>query len=61
VAADLVLAPVMPSNTARAGGVVFPILQSLARTMPEFQSAAGARCRWQCLRLRAGQAGSPAQ
>jgi divalent anion:Na+ symporter, DASS family len=30
VAADLVLAPLVPSNTARAGGVVFPILQSLA-------------------------------
>ena len=33
VAADLVLAPVIPSNTARAGGVIFPILQSLARTV----------------------------
>ena len=32
VAADLVLAPVTPSNTARAGGVVFPILQSVAIT-----------------------------
>ena len=29
VAADLVLAPFVPSNTARAGGVIFPILQSL--------------------------------
>lgn len=29
-AADLVLAPVIPSNTARAGGVVLPILQSMA-------------------------------
>jgi divalent anion:Na+ symporter, DASS family len=29
-AADLVLSPVIPSNTARAGGVVFPILQSMA-------------------------------
>jgi len=29
-AADLVLAPIIPSNTARAGGVVFPILQSMA-------------------------------
>jgi divalent anion:Na+ symporter, DASS family len=31
VAADLVLAPFVPSNTARAGGVIFPILQSLTR------------------------------
>ncbi len=31
IAADLVLAPAIPSNTARAGGVVFPILVSLAR------------------------------
>ncbi len=31
VATDLVLAPAIPSNTARAGGVVFPILLSLAR------------------------------
>jgi len=29
VASDLVLAPMIPSNTARAGGVVYPILQSL--------------------------------
>lgn len=33
VASDLVLAPMIPSNTARAGGVIFPILQSLARTV----------------------------
>lgn len=31
VATDLVLAPAIPSNTARAGAVVFPILQSVAR------------------------------
>ena len=31
VAADLVLAPAIPSNTARAGGVIFPILQSLTK------------------------------
>jgi DASS family divalent anion:Na+ symporter len=31
IATDLVLAPAIPSNTARAGGVVFPILQSVAR------------------------------
>ncbi len=30
VATDLVLAPAIPSNTARAGGVVFPILRSIA-------------------------------
>ncbi len=33
VATDLVLAPAIPSNTARAGGVVFPILQSITRTV----------------------------
>jgi len=31
VATDLVLAPAKPSNTARAAGVVFPILQSISR------------------------------
>jgi DASS family divalent anion:Na+ symporter len=30
VATDLVLAPAIPSNTARAGGVVFPILRAVA-------------------------------
>jgi DASS family divalent anion:Na+ symporter len=35
VATDLVLSPAIPSNTARAGGVIFPILQSLARAAPE--------------------------
>ena len=34
VAADLILAPMIPSNTARAGGVIFPILQSLAAAAP---------------------------
>ena len=29
VAADLVLAPAIPSNTARAGGVLYPVLRSL--------------------------------
>src|SRR5881296_4613807 len=33
VATDLVLAPATPSNTARAAGVVFPILQSISRTV----------------------------
>jgi len=32
VGSDLVLAPMIPSNTARAGGVVYPILQSLTKT-----------------------------
>lgn len=32
VATDLALAPMIPSNTARAGGVIFPILQSLTKT-----------------------------
>ena len=31
-ATDLVLAPAMPSNTARAGGIVFPLVQSLSNT-----------------------------
>lgn len=30
IATDLVLAPAIPSNTARAGGVVYPILKSLS-------------------------------
>ena len=33
VATDLILAPATPSNTARAAGVVFPILQSISRTV----------------------------
>ncbi|MCH7892706.1 MAG: DASS family sodium-coupled anion symporter, partial [Gemmatimonadetes bacterium] len=33
VATDLVLAPVIPSNTARAGGVIFPILRSLCASL----------------------------
>ncbi len=40
-ATDLVLAPVIPSHTARAGGVVFPVLQSLTSSAfgePESQS-----------------------
>jgi DASS family divalent anion:Na+ symporter len=46
-ATDLVLAPVIPSHTARAGGVVFPVLQSLAssafgsRESPEAHRTAG--------------------
>lgn len=32
IASDLILAPAIPSNTARAGGVVFPILRALAKS-----------------------------
>ena len=32
LASDLILAPAIPSNTARAGGVIFPIIQSLSHT-----------------------------
>ena len=32
VASDLVIAPAMPSNTARAGGILAPIVQSLNTT-----------------------------
>jgi len=31
VATDLVLSPAIPSNTARSGGVIFPLLRSIAR------------------------------
>ena len=33
VATDLVLAPAIPSNTARAGGVIYPILKSLCASL----------------------------
>jgi DASS family divalent anion:Na+ symporter len=33
VAADLVLAPAIPSNTARSAGVVFPVVAALATTL----------------------------
>ena len=32
IATDLVLAPAIPSNTARTGAIVFPILRSIARS-----------------------------
>lgn len=32
VGVDLILSPATPSNTARAGGIVYPILESLAKT-----------------------------
>lgn len=31
--ADLILAPAIPSNTARAGGVIYPIMKSIAENM----------------------------
>lgn len=34
--ADLLLAPAIPSNTARAGGVIFPIMKSIAINMGSF-------------------------
>lgn len=43
VATDLILAPAIPSNTARAGGVVFPILQSIAQTAIGADRERGAR------------------
>lgn len=33
IAVDLILSPAMPSTTARSGGVVFPIIESLAKAM----------------------------
>ncbi|MBI4885669.1 MAG: DASS family sodium-coupled anion symporter [Acidobacteria bacterium] len=45
VGADLVLAPLIPSNTARAGGIVFPILQSLARVTAGSESTGHRRTR----------------
>ena len=39
VGSDLLLAPMIPSNTARAGGVVYPILRSLTKTTVEDQRA----------------------
>ena len=47
MATDLVLAPFIPSHTARAGGVVFPLLQSVAHSSfgavesPEARRTAG--------------------
>jgi divalent anion:Na+ symporter, DASS family len=45
VATDLVLAPMIPSNTARAGGVIFPILQSLTKTAVGADPVAGRHTR----------------
>src|SRR5262245_33498425 len=41
VATDLVLAPAMPSNTARAAGVVFPIVQAISRKAIESDPVKG--------------------
>lgn len=43
VASDLVLGPAIPSNTARAGGVIFPILQALSRAMPQLDGGRSER------------------
>ena len=32
VGVDLILAPATPSNTARAGGIMFPIIKSLSES-----------------------------
>ena len=40
VAADVVLAPAMPSNTARAGGVIFPIVRSMPGPMAASRTTA---------------------
>ncbi|MFP7170109.1 anion permease [Terribacillus sp. 7520-G] len=32
IGSDLILSPAMPSNTARAGGIIFPIIQSLSNS-----------------------------
>src|SRR5690606_9474156 len=46
--ADLLLAPAVPSNTARAGGIVYPIMKSVAMSLgsdpakPETNKKAGA-------------------
>ena len=45
VASDLVLAPMIPSNTARSGGVIYPILQSLTKTTVNGDTAADRRAR----------------
>ncbi len=43
VLADLVMAPMTPSNTARAGGILFPIALSIARTFGSDPGATAAR------------------
>jgi DASS family divalent anion:Na+ symporter len=41
---DLVLAPATPSNTARAGGVVYPIIVSLSKRLSCHNCGSGAVC-----------------
>jgi DASS family divalent anion:Na+ symporter len=43
VLTDLVLAPAIASSTARAGGVIFPILQALSKRARDEDAAGGAR------------------
>lgn len=43
MATDLVLAPATPSNTARAGGVIMPIMRSISRTYGSEPGDASAR------------------
>ncbi|MEH0007782.1 MAG: DASS family sodium-coupled anion symporter [Flavobacteriales bacterium] len=38
---DLILAPVMPSNTARVGGIVYPITKSIARRLGSVHTGPG--------------------
>jgi DASS family divalent anion:Na+ symporter len=40
---DLVLSPAIASNTARAGGVIYPILQSIAKTLQTVDPDTGRR------------------
>ena len=42
--ADAALAPAMPSNTARAGGVLFPVVRSLASSLGSEPGATARRC-----------------
>ncbi len=42
-ATDLILSPAIPSNTARAGGIVMPIMTSLARAYGSHPSGTSAR------------------
>jgi DASS family divalent anion:Na+ symporter len=44
IATDLVLAPAIPSNTARSGGVIFPILRSVAEAYSSSRRRSRARC-----------------
>jgi DASS family divalent anion:Na+ symporter len=43
VLADLAMAPMTPSNTARAGGILFPITLSVARAFPQTPGGADPR------------------